>query len=139
MRLLRRLTPATWTLLLLLAALLGWIVAARSAEACWTAHVVSVERVIDGDTIVFELGIWPKVIITETIRLLGVDSPERAELVKWKAARDFTAAWLAENGLTITVCKYDSFGRALGKVVSRSKGELAAALIAAGHAVPYGR
>jgi endonuclease YncB( thermonuclease family) len=127
--------PVLWALAALLAGMLLWHAAA--AEACWTANVVSVERVIDGDTIVFELGIWPKVVITETIRVRGVDSPERADLVKWKAARDFTAAWLAEDGLTITVCRYDSFGRALGVIVSKTKGDLGAALITAGHGMVY--
>jgi endonuclease YncB( thermonuclease family) len=126
-------------LALLAAAIAGWVVAARGAEACWTANVVSVDRVIDADTVVFELGIWPKVVITETVRLLGVDAPERADLPRWKAARDFTVSWLADNGLSVVVCRYDSFGRALGRIVSKAKGDLSAALIAAGHGVVYER
>ena len=105
---------------------------------CWTANLVSVERVIDGDTFVAELGVWPHVIITETVRLLGVDTPERADVGPWQAATAFTKTWLAEAGaVAVTVCKYDSFGRALGRVVSQTKGELGAALIQAGHGTVY--
>lgn len=109
-----------------------------AALLCWTASLISVERTIDGDTFRADLQIWPKVTITETVRVLGIDSPEHAEIQKWVAARLYTEQWLRESGqTTVTVCKYDSFGRALGTVVSRTKGDLAAALLAAGHAVPY--
>ena len=134
----RRLSAATWSLILLLAALLLWAWAVR-AEACGTATVVSIESVIDGDTFRADLQIWPHLVITETVRVLGVDTPERQDLDRWKAARDFTVAWLASDGIIIVVCKYDSFGRALGQVLSRAKGDLAAALIAAGHGVVYER
>lgn len=120
------------------AALACWVVAARGAEACWTANLISVERVIDGDTFIADLQIFPKLQVTETIRVLGVDTPERTDAARWALASQFTVRWLQEAGFTeVTVCRYDSFGRALGKVVSRSKGELGAALIAAGHGVPF--
>lgn len=107
---------------------------------CWTASLVGVERVLDGDTIEVELQIWPKVTITEKVRVLAVDTPEREDLIRWRAARDFTEGWLRTSGATdVTVCKYDSFGRALGKVVSKSQGDLGAALIIAGHGVLYER
>lgn len=102
--------------------------------------MVAVERTIDGDTVVLELVIWPKVTITETVRVFGVDAPERADLEAWRRARAFTEQWLRESGpTTVTVCKYDAFGRVLGTIVSRTKGDLGAALQAAGHAVPYAR
>jgi endonuclease YncB( thermonuclease family) len=107
-------------------------------EACWTGHVVSVEAVIDGDTIRVDLSIWIGMVATETIRILGVDTPEKADREKWAAAAQFTKEWLAASGYTeVTVCRRDSFGRALGVVKSRQKGDLAAALLYAGHAVPY--
>ena len=115
----------------------GW---AAAFLLCWSANLVSVERVIDGDTFVAELGLWPKLIVTETIRVLGVDTPERSEIGPWALARGFTAQWLASAGpVTVTVCKLDSFGRALGRVVSPAQGELAAALIVAGHGRVYER
>ena len=105
---------------------------------CWTANLVSVERVVDGDTFVAELAIWPKVVVTEHVRVLGVDSPERSDVARWQAAAAFTKGWLADAGaVAVTVCKLDSFGRVLGKVTSQTKGELAAALILAGHGVVY--
>lgn len=124
---------------LLVAAMIAcWVAAATSAEACWTANLISVERVIDGDTFIADLQIFPKLQVTETIRVLGVDTPERTDAAAWQLASQFTVRWLQEAGLVdVTICRHDSFGRALGKVVSRSRGELAAALIAAGHGTPY--
>jgi endonuclease YncB( thermonuclease family) len=108
--------------------------------ACWTAHVVGVERVIDGDSVVLELAIWPKVVVTETVRVLGVDAPERADLLAWRKARGYTEEWLRTSGTTtVRACKRDSFGRLLGTVVSQTHGDLAAALITAGHGQPYER
>lgn len=136
----RETVAVRWALFIiaLVAALMVWHLYATAAEACWTASVVAVVEVQDGDTFEAELAIWYKVTITERIRVLGVDSPEKRDTVPWTLARQFTIRWLQEAGYTeITVCRYDSFGRALGKVVSRAKGELGAALIAAGHATPY--
>ena len=111
-----------------------------SSAPCWRAWLVAVERVVDGDTFEAEVQIWPRLTVTEIIRVLGVDTPERGAIEQWKAARDYTIAWLKDSGqTTVTVCRYDHFGRALGAVVSVAKGDLAASLITAGHGVLYPR
>lgn len=95
-------------------------------------------RVIDGDTLTMRLAIWLGLEQQETIRVLGVDTPELRgpDRVQALAAKRFTEAWLAAaTALTISVCARDSFGRLLA-VVERDAGEsLAAALIRAGHGV----
>jgi endonuclease YncB( thermonuclease family) len=130
-----------WALLVLLAVLVLVHVAAGAAEACWTASVVAVVEVTDADTFEAELAVWYKVTITERIRVVGIDAPEKKDdTARWTLARQFTVRWLQEAGYTeVRVCKYDAFGRALGTVVSRSKGDLGAALLAAGHAVPFAK
>lgn len=132
--------PATWTLVLLLAELLIWTPA--GAEPCWRAWVVSIVEVIDGDTVELELSWEPRHTATERVRLLGIDTPELhgATRAAGEAAKLFTLTWLADSGPSeLVVCRpaRDHFGRLLGHVVSAVKGDLGAALIAAGHAVPY--
>ena len=115
-----------------------WLAAALF---CWTANLISVERVIDGDTFVADMAIWPGLVVTEHIRLLGVDTPEhKPDEIAWQRARLYTEQWLAESGyVEITGCKRDSFGRILATVRSRLKGDLGSSLLMQGLAVPYHR
>ena len=90
------------------------------------------------------------------LRLLGVDCPEkRPSRLKWLAAKQFTHDWLAANAdpagrhfirttpNTRHRDKADSFGRYLATVYNLVDGDtqgdqcLNAALLDAGHAVPY--
>lgn len=143
MTFLRRLRPATWTVLLLLAACLPWWVATHvRAEPCWRAWVVSVVEIIDGDTVDLEVSWEPRHTAQERVRLLGVDTPELHGATKaaGEAAKRYTTTWLATSGPTeIVVCRpaRDHFGRLLARIVSSVKGDLSAALIAGGFAVPY--
>lgn len=140
----RRLTPATWTLLLLL--LTGLLLAGPgygAAEPCWRGWVVSAEAV-DGDTVDVDVSWEPRHVATERVRIVGIDTPELHGVSKaaGEAAKAYTAKWLADSGATeLVVCRpaRDSFGRLLGRLVSATKGDLGAALQAAGHAVPYPR
>jgi len=134
-----------WLLWLLLAAtaIACWV-AAVHAEPCWRAWVVAVVHVVDSDTIDLEVSWEPRHTAEERVRLLGVDAPELHGATKaaGEAAKAYTTAWLATSGPTeVVVCQpaRDSFGRLLGRVVSRTQGDLSAALLAAGHAVPYVR
>ena len=112
------------------------------AEPCWRAWLVAVVDVIDGDTVQVDVTWEPGHVATERVRLLGVDTPEvkGATRPAGEAAKAYTAKWLEDAGGTeLVVCRpaRDSFGRLLGRLVSRTKGDLGAALLAAGHAVPY--
>lgn len=90
------------------------------------------------------------------LRLLGVDCPERKDnLIAWKAAKQFTADWLTEHRdargrffihtirNTRQRDKKDSFGRYLATIYNLVDGDrqgnhcLNAALLDAGHAIPY--
>ena len=109
---------------------------------CWSVALQDVVRVIDGDTLEARLAIWLDLTATETIRLLGVDTPERHGATKaaGEAARTFTEAWLAghKDVMTVWACRRDSFGRLLGGV-SADGTTLTSALLAAGHGRVYER
>ena len=79
---------------------------------CWTVLGTSV-RVIDGDTFVADLSIWHGLTGRETVRVLGVDTPEKKE-PGWLAAREFTDQWLQGGSVNVATCRRDSFGRILG-------------------------
>lgn len=134
--------PVVWALLFALAAIAVWRVA--RAEPCWRGWLVAVVETIDGDTVEVEVTWEPGHVVTERVRLLGIDTPEVKGPTRpaGEAAKAYTATWLVDSGPTeLVVCRpaRDSFGRLLGRLVSQTKGDLAAALLAAGHAVPYRR
>lgn len=114
---------------------------------------------VDGDTIDVrtDLG-FDMDGLAMRLRLLGVDCPERtADRPAWLAAKLFTHTWLIEHAdpagrLFIRTSrntrardKADSFGRYLATVYDLVDGDtqgdhcLNAALLDAGHAVPYAR
>jgi len=98
-----------------------------------------VARVIDGDTIDVDLdlgfGVWK---LKERLRLNGLDAPEMSTDAG-KAAR----AWLllllpVGTAAHVETAKFDKYGRYLAEVWLPGTGiNLSAALIAAGHAVPW--
>lgn len=105
---------------------------------CWTVRALA-GRVIDGDTFEAQVRAYPHLVITERVRVLGVDTPEKATAPgdALRATR-YTTAWLAAAGGEIVLrigCEappYDHFGRLLG-VVTRGDGHvLADDLIAEG-------
>lgn len=152
-----RLSAAAWSLIAILLAILFWAVAVRAG--CWTVDVLEVVHVVDGDTFDARVATWPSGIPgrvddpetkTERIRLLGVDTPEleKPTLEAGRAAKAFTAAWLQERNVTITVCRRDSTGRLLAVVEGTRRladdvravivhESLARALLDAGHALPF--
>ena len=108
----------------------------RALVLCWLVSA-SVVRVIDGDTFVASVDIWPGLTGTAHVRVLGVDTPEMTGATKeaGEKARIFTSAWLDRGDVMLAVgCgirAQDSFGRYLA-VVSRNGKNLADELIAAG-------
>jgi micrococcal nuclease len=103
-----------------------------AALLCWAVTGLS-GRVIDGDTFWAKLDIWLNLHAIQTIRLLGVDTPELRD-EGGEAARRFTHEWLTKGAITVSACKADNFGRVLGKV-TRDDQDLAELLIRAGHGV----
>lgn len=109
---------------------------------CWTVSIEPL-RVIDGDTFTARVPIWIGLDATETIRVLGVNTPERKgeTLQAAELARGFTDQWLrsADGPILVRACRRDSFGRVLGRVTRQrvtadgTLDNLAEALIKAGH------
>lgn len=103
----------------------------------YQAQIVSV---YDGDTVRVDLdlgfGIWIK---NQPLRIYGVDSPELFDQ-KGKDAREFARNLLAP-GVNVTVQtlkdKKEKYGRYLAKITLPDGSDYAAALVAAGHAIPY--
>lgn len=116
-----------------------------SAVICWTV-TGNVVRVKDGDTFVAEFDVWAKILITETVRVAGIDTPEmrkpprvietkkqRADrLNRANAAKRFTEKWLARGKFSFYTCGVYTFGRIVG-VPSRNGRSLAIELKEAGH------
>ena len=103
-----------------------------------------VVRVIDGDTLEVEVRIWFGQDVTINVRVLGVDTPEMkgkcpAEIAAAKNAGIFTLKVAPPGGLVqLHDVKLDKFaGRVDAIVELADRRDLAATLIAAGHARPY--
>jgi len=104
-------------------------------------------KVIDGDTCDLVIDAGFRSYRHERIRLLGVNTPERkgATRAAGDAAKAFAERWFAaaENGewpITVVTERSDAFGRYLGSIWNTlDGGELNAALLEGGHAVPYER
>lgn len=100
-----------------------------------------VVRVIDGDTFVADVDLGYHVTMTESFRLLGIDTPERHGATKdaGEAARLFSLQWFADRGNQVWLksIKTEKFGRWLAEVTDDKGESLRAALLTAGHAVEY--
>ena len=103
-------------------------------------RVVSVKRVVDGDTIDLTLDLGFHLSAALRFRLLGVNTPEVGYPGAEEAAA-FVAAWLALPGpLVVHSRKADSFGRWLADVRRDDHpSSLSLLLLDAGLAVPYSR
>lgn len=104
---------------------------------CW-AVAASPVRTIDGDTFVATLTIWPGLTARETVRVLGVNTPELKGATREAGdrARVFTAGWLGQGDVRIHTCGRDAFGRILG-TVTRGPENLSTLLLDGGYAVPF--
>ena len=103
----------------------------------------TVVRVIDGDTIVMDVDLGFSISTRQTIRVLGVNCPEMHGATKEAGlrAKECTVAWLMQAGpdiqiRTILQKEKDSFRRILADVCS-GRESLSAALLSAGHAIPF--
>lgn len=91
---------------------------ALSALLCWVVTAGEVGRVIDGDTFQVTVKIWPSLTANETVRVLGVNTPELRGATKAASerAKAATTTWLSKGEFKIEACIRDAFGRLLGKV-----------------------
>jgi endonuclease YncB( thermonuclease family) len=106
-------------------------------------YPAEVIRVFDGDTFEARVQVWPGLEITTKVRLRGIDAPElRARCAEERAlaesARGALSALLARGRVGIRQVKLDKYG---GRVVAEASAgntqDIAATLIAGGHARRY--
>lgn len=104
-----------------------------SVILCWTLTGTAT-RTIDGDTFDMTAQIWHGLTVTERVRILDIDTPEKlkANWVAYLEARAFTESWLKKGSFEIYTCERDAFGRSLAKVF-RGDDVLADRLREAGH------
>lgn len=79
---------------------------------------VSLDRVIDGDTVSLAVDVGFYLTTVQRFRLLGVDTPERSE-PGWAECTAATRAWFAQHaatGLRAVTSKTDHFGRWLADI-----------------------
>ena len=106
---------------------------------CWSTLATPI-RAIDGDTFVADVRVFVGQTNRETVRILGVNTPERHGATKaaGDAARDFTQAWLDGAEVRLYACQRDAFGRLLATVTrARDGANLGDDLLATGQAVPF--
>lgn len=104
---------------------------------------MEVVRTIDGDTVVAEVEIWPGQTMTTSVRIRGVDTPEKRTKDKCEkdaanAATEFTIAFHLGRECRLVDVELGKFaGRVIGDL--ECGGELLSeALLASGHGHRYG-
>lgn len=125
--------------------------AARDAEMIWrragnpgVRHPIDVLRTIDGDTFEARVHLSPGLDPTTRVRLRGVDAPELKgacpqETQMAEAAGEALRGLLGEGEVAIYNIGPDKYnGRVVADAATRRTDNVAAALIAAGHARRYG-
>ncbi len=103
-------------------------------------------RVIDGDTVVLHIDLGWHISVNYTVRLLGVNSPEKRGITRaaGDAAQNYTQGWFErynEPGpwpFTLRSEKIEKYGRSLGTIWSADGDHcLNTMIVEAGHAVVY--
>jgi len=113
-------------------------------------YLATVRRVVDGDTIDFDVDLGFGVGARIRTRIVGVDAPETrrgdpAERERGRQATAFVEQFVLEFGpdFVIKTRKADGFGRWLAEVVGFDPAgdpvNLTERLLTTGHAVPYER
>lgn len=106
-------------------------------------HPAEVLRVIDGDTFVARVHVWPGMDITTKVRLRGIDAPElharcEDERVKALAARNGLTRILSEGSVGVARVDQDKYGgRVDAEVSTAATPDVSAALLARGLARRY--
>jgi micrococcal nuclease len=97
-------------------------------------------RIVDGDTVALTIDLGFRVQTVQSIRIAGVDTPERRQM-GWQEAKDFTVDWLRAHHhgtrewpfVVVTEKDKQTFARFIGTVRCADDGEdLTQALLTAG-------
>lgn len=93
------------------------------AAAAWPVFPVTVVRVIDGDTVVVNVPLWPEVYVEPHIRVYGINAPEihtkvKCEKVAGDKATAFAKAFLAKGPVLLIIHPGDTkfYGRMDGQL-----------------------
>lgn len=106
-------------------------------------HRIQVLRVVDGDTFVGRVQIWPEIELTTRVRLRGIDAPELEascvqERQQAEAARAALRKLLGDGAITIFNIGPDKYaGRVVADVASARVTNISAALLEGGFARRY--
>lgn len=104
----------------------AWVVPAR------------VLGVIDGDTVRVELDLGWDTYRVEDVRLSGIDAPEKSTSAGMAAFSYVLLLLPPGSQVTVESQSYEKYGRTLGAIKLADGRDLAAEMLQAGHAVPYG-
>ena len=123
-----------------------WLVALLLSTAPAVATPYEITRVIDGDTVEIAVDFLPSPLPPKlSIRVMGVDTPEKAPRAQCDAEADLAkkASAFTKNAVAnalevdVVILKWDKYGgRVLGEVYLDHQ-SLAESLISAGLARPY--
>lgn len=133
----------TFSLVLAVAAIvwtlgLGPPAVAETLPGPFQARVV---RVIDGDTLIVQVGLWFGQSVIEHIRIAGIDAPEMkgrcpSETEAAKAARQYLTGLIGAGSIELRDVRREKYGRALASVTAGGV-DVGKALIGEGLARPY--
>jgi endonuclease YncB( thermonuclease family) len=107
------------------------------------AYPAEVLRIIDGDTFVARVRVWPGLDVETKVRLRGIDAAElharcAEEFSKAEAARVALQAILAEGDVTVSRVGVDKYGgRVDAAAATRTTPDVSAAMLAGGFARAY--
>jgi micrococcal nuclease len=104
-------------------------------------YQAKVLRVVDGDTLHLDVDLGVDVHTRMTVRLRGVDCPERRGVTRdaGEAARVFAHTWIVENYPVVLLTfkdRKEKYGRYLGEIYANGR-SLTEDLVDAGHAVRW--
>lgn len=102
------------------------------------SYRATVVRVVDGDTVEFDIDLGFHLSLRAKMRLANIDAPEM-NTDEGKAAKDFLTTFLgdAPKGV-LTSHSLDKYGRVLGDFMpDHSQQSIAQIMIQSGHAVSY--
>jgi micrococcal nuclease len=103
----------------------------------------SVRRVVDGDTLVIRARIWLGQTVETTVRVAGIDAPERRgrcprERALARRATDRLKALLADGAAVLRDVRHGKYaGRVLARVATPAGADVGAILVREGLARPY--
>lgn len=117
-----------------------WVRAAETLPGPVPAQILSV---VDGDTLAVRARIWLGQELETLVRIAGIDTPElrgecESERSRARAARAYLETQVAGGAVTLAQIRYEKYaGRVMAKVATQTGADLAARMIASGHARPY--